>query len=128
MRKLALAGALLLGACATTPRTAPAAPASWIVGTWLLTEPGVDFPAACASGLPIRYHADGRYSMVEETGTWRLEGDRLITTLRDVTEAGDRANLSRIGQQDVATVQRLGPDTMRTRFAAGGEAILRRCP
>ena len=46
----AAAASLLLASCATSPR--PESDRQWLVGTWLMLGNGVEYPVACASGLP----------------------------------------------------------------------------
>ena len=123
MRALAVATALLLSACTTTGGGAPPS-REWLVGTWLLIGPDLEYPLACASGLPITYEADGTYHMFEEQGVWRLEGNRLY---EGATQADDPVE-ARVGVTNVNRVARRGPDEMEKRFEDGGRATLRRCP
>jgi hypothetical protein len=122
MRLAVLLGTTVaLAACATT-RTSP----SWLVGTWLMMEPDVEFPLACASGLPIIYHADGTYDLMEGGGTWRLAGARLIETAQ-VNDAADSGPPD-LGRAYVAEIERLGPDAFRKTYADGAVETFRRCP
>lgn len=125
---LTLGAATLLAACATTARPpaadATAAPtAAWLVGTWVLLQPGVDFPADCGSGLPITYLPNGTYSMSEEQGRWRLRGDRIEETATDV-----EGEENHVGVTIRNGIRRVGPDEMEKRFEDGSTGTLRRCP
>jgi hypothetical protein len=119
----AFAAALLASGCATMRPGAEQPSAAWLVGTWVLLAPDLEFPLACSSGLPIAYQADGTYRMFEEAGTWRLEGDRLHET---PTEAEDPRE-TRIGETHRNRIVRRGPDEMVKYFADGGSETLRRC-
>jgi hypothetical protein len=126
MRKLpAIALLLALGACATTP-PGPSGPER-LVGTWLMIEADLEFPLACASGLPIAYAADGTYALYEESGVWRLDGDVLTETATALTEAGD-PDTSHLGRPFVSRIRWRGPDRFRKRFAEGNVETFRRCP
>lgn len=125
---LALGAAALLAACATTTARSPAADSSaataaWLVGTWVLLQPGVDFPEDCGSGLPITYLPDGTYAMTEEQGRWRLRGDRIEETATAV-EGED----NHVGVTIRNGIRRAGPDEMVKTFEDGSTGTLRRCP
>lgn len=126
MTKSALAGplAMLIAGCTTIRHPAQMPLGQWLIGTWLLIEPDLQFPLACASGLPITYEADGTYHMFGERGVWRLEGDRLH---EGPTETDD-ADRSRVGVRHVNRIDRRGPDEMEKRFQNGGAETFRRCP
>ena len=119
-RAAILALPILLAACATTPRDGAAE--SWLVGTWLMPDDSTPFPLGCESDQPIRYDADGRFAVYEESGTWRLDGDRLTETL---TEGGEPAE---IGRPHVSRVERSGPDAFVKSWEAGEPLTFRRCP
>jgi hypothetical protein len=130
-RLLCLAPALLLAACATTQpaaRQTPAGPtAQWLVGTWLMIDDPSEHPVACASGLPIAYSRDGRYTLFEESGTWRLEGERLTETATEIHDGADPAEVA-LGRPIVSRIERTGPDALRKTFADGSKATFLRCP
>ena len=114
----------LLGACATTGGAGSSTPtAAWLAGTWLLIQPDLRFPAACASGLPIRYDPDGTSHLFGERGTWRLDGDRLTETI--VASDEEDAQLGRIV---VNRIRRAGPNRMLKTFEDGETETFRRCP
>jgi hypothetical protein len=115
-----LALPLLLAACATTPREGAAD--TWLVGTWLMPDESTPFPLGCESDQPIRYEADGRFAVYEESGTWRLDGDRLTETLTEAGEPGD------IGRHTVTRVVPSGPDAFVKHWPDGASATFRRCP
>jgi hypothetical protein len=132
MRFLCLAAALLLAACATTPPPAASqsqagAAADWLAGTWLMIGDGVEHPGGCNSGLPIGYSRDGRYTLFEESGTWRLQGERLTETATEVHDGADPAEVA-LGRPVVSRVQRTGPDSFRKTFTDGSKATFLRCP
>ncbi|MDQ8756437.1 hypothetical protein RCO27_09365 [Sphingosinicella sp. LHD-64] len=116
--------ALLLAGCATTsgPSSTP-----WLSGLWIGMEEGVEYPLACASGLPIRYLAGGRYEIFEERGTWRLDGDRLTETATEATGAGDEGT-PEIGRPYVSRIARDGDGAFVKTYADGAQTRFRRCP
>lgn len=125
MKRFAFVAAALLAGCATTEASAPGP--EWLVGTWLMLSDDLDFPAACASGLPIVYNRDGSYGLFEEYGTWRLEGDRLTEMATGATEVEDPAEIE-IGVPFVSRIERQSPDAFAKTFADGTVEIFRRCP
>ena len=116
---------LALTGCATT--RVPGDSRSRLVGTWLMIEGDVEFPTACASGLPIIYHADGTLTLFGERGTWRLDRDILTET---ITEAGEHSEFERseIGRPHVARIAWRGRDRFRKLYADGAVESFRRCP
>jgi hypothetical protein len=66
-------------ATATPDRAHP----NWMVGTWGWQNPG-ERGSDCGSDHTVTYYRNGRYDFIDETGTWRVEGDRLIETATDV--------------------------------------------
>jgi hypothetical protein len=130
-RFLYLAPVLLLAACAATPRsTMPgtAVPtAAWLAGTWLMMDDDLEHPISCNSGLPIGYSRDGRYTLFEESGTWRLQGERLTETATEVHDGADPAEVA-LGRPIVSRIERMGPDSLRKTFADGSKATFLRCP
>ena len=117
--------AFALAGCATTAAMDPSS--TWLVGTWLMLDADLEFPTACASGLPIIYGPDGRFDIFEGEGTWRLDGDRLIETTTAVNEAGDPAD-AQIGRPFESRIVRIGPDEFRKTYAEGAVETFRRCP
>ncbi len=108
--------------------TAPPDPA-WLAGTWLHVVEAADRDLiACASGLPIVYAPDGTYALFEESGTWRLEGDRLTETATAAHEDMVAPEEVAIGVPFVSRVERVGPDEMRKTDAGGRTETLLRCP
>lgn len=125
MRLPVLAAAGLLAGCATAPHRAPTA--QWLAGIWLMLGEEIEHPLACASGLPIRYSADGTYGLFEENGIWRLDGDRLTETATEITEVGDPEG-AQIGVPYVSRIARRGRDEFRKTYADGAVETFRRCP
>ena len=117
--------AALTAACATTSR--PTAGEHWLVGAWLMLGPDVEFPLACASGLPIRYDAGGRYVLFEGSGTWQLDGDRLTEIATGGSETADEG-APEIGRPYVSRIEQTGPDAFRKTYADGDVETFRRCP
>ena len=108
----------LVAGCVTSSET----PASdWLVGSWLRTDQGAEFPRLCDTGLPIHYLADGTWRVFEGDGTWRLVGDRLMETTLDTVQ-------DEIPPPSTTRIVRVGPDEFRRIDRNGTVAILRRCP
>jgi hypothetical protein len=93
-----------------------------------MTDPDLEFPASCASGLPISYDLRGTYSLFDESGTWRLEGDRLSETATEAHEDVIEPTEVQIGVTFVSRIQRRGRDMFRKTFADGRTETFRRCP
>lgn len=125
MKPLLLATALLLHGCTGAGPQHPTQ--AWLIGAWLEMSGGTKYPLACESDLPIQYESDGIYSLLEEVGTWRLDGDVLTEVATETTEAGDPAEVE-IGRRYVSTIQPLGKDRLLKRLANGQVLELRRCP
>ena len=129
MRGLVIHAALLLVAgCATAADREPSTGNKWLEGTWLMTGPDLEFPAACASGLPITYDRRGTYSLFDESGTWELEGNRLSETATEAHEDVIEPTEVQIGVTFVSRIQRRGRDMFRKTFADGRTETFRRCP
>lgn len=121
---LLLALALLVAGCVTPSAPRPSA---WLVGLWLGEDEGVEFPLACASGLPIRYTASGGYETFEERGRWRLDGDRLTETATAANETADEGTID-LGRPYQSSIAREGDDAFVKTFADGARMRFRRCP
>lgn len=127
-RIVPLAVALLVAGCATAPPSSSAPTGRWFAGTWLMMEDaGEHGLAACASGLPIRYPADGTYRLWEESGTWRLDGDRLTETAAEANDMVDPAVVA-VGVPHVSRIERAGPDRFRKTYEDGATRTFLRCP
>ena len=124
--KAALLAALLLAGCATTPRRQSHG-GHWLVGTWLMLAEDIEHPLACASGLPIAYAPSGTYQLFDESGRWRLDGDRLTEIATEITDPGEEG-VPEIGRLYVSRIERRGPDEFRKTFADGNTETFRRCP
>lgn len=120
----AVAAVLLLSACATVPDPG----AGQLAGTWVMMADDLEFPLACASGLPITYAPDGTYGLLEERGTWRLEGDRLIETATEATPDATEGAAIEIGVPYRSTLRWIDRDAFRKTFADGSVETFRRCP
>ncbi len=121
----ALLTAVLVAGCATTPQQTR--DPNWLVGTWLMLDDEIEYPLACASGLPIAYAADHTYRLFEESGRWRLDGDRLTETATEISDPGDEAS-PEIGRAYVSRIERRGPNEFRKTFADRNIETFRRCP
>jgi hypothetical protein len=125
MRALVLlAPAALIAGCVTP--SAPS-PSPWLAGLWLGEEDGVQFPLACASGLPIHYLPGGRYEIFGERGTWRLDSDRLTETATEVTDAADEGS-PEIGRPYISQITRDGDEAFVKTYRDGARTRFRRCP
>jgi hypothetical protein len=85
------------------------------------------FPLGCESDIGITYLPNGTYRLLEESGTWRLDGDRLTETPTEAHEAAQPGTVQ-IGKPLTSRLQWQGPDTF-LKTCPNGEAItFRRCP
>ena len=50
---------------------------AWMVGSWGWSNPG-ERGNDCGTDHDTTYERDGTYYFLDEVGTWRIEGDRLI--------------------------------------------------
>jgi hypothetical protein len=107
---------LLMIALVVSPSTS--AHPAWMVGTWSWRNPG-EHGSDCNSDHNITYHRNGRYDFMDETGRWRVAGDRLIETMTDAGGTGDpamkgKAHVTRFVQvrPGVLRVQGKYPGTM----------------
>ena len=119
---------VVLAACATAGGRGSTAPTpAWLAGTWLMIGPDLEFPLACASGLPIAYRSDGTYGLFDEEGTWRLEGDRLTETMTEILETAE-PEPERVGRPYQSRIRRTGPNAFMKTYADGATELFRRCP
>lgn len=99
----------------------PSHPA-WMVGTWGWQnrgETGID----CGSDHDTTYHADGRYSFIDTSGTWRIEGNRLIETM---TDPGESDNPADRGKPNVIRFKRIKHGVLEIGGEYPGKMI--KCP
>jgi hypothetical protein len=128
MKLLALLLAAATTACAATPALERPSGA-WLVGVWAMMETAGDRDMGhCASGLPISYAPDGTYALFEESGIWRLEGDRLTETATQAHEDVASPEEVQIGRPFTSRLRALGPDAFAKHYADGSTEIFRRCP
>jgi hypothetical protein len=98
---------LLLAAAAGGP--SKSVHPAWMVGTWGWQNPG-EHDNDCGTDHDTTYHRNGRYDFMDETGTWRIEGDRLIETMTDPGGTGDPASR---GRPYAMRFKRIGPGVLR---------------
>ena len=67
--------------------SADAAHPSWMVGTWGWQD-ARESEDDCGSDHTTTYHRNGTYDFIDQRGTWRIEGNRLIETVTDPGESG----------------------------------------
>ena len=107
-----------LGGCALSRSERPAALSqSWLVGGWVLEG------ESCDSDAGVVYGVDGKWSSYGASGTWRLDGDRILLDVRN-----DEAQELDAPLHYVEQVERLGPDEYLARRADGNVERLVRCP
>ena len=106
--------------------TGKATQRSRLAGTWIFIKSKTRFPDACQGDTGITYEADGTYQLLEESGTWRLKGDRLTETPTEAHEGAQPGSV-KIGEPFTSRLQWQGPDTF-TKTHPGGKITLRRCP
>lgn len=97
--------AFILLAASPSPNAHPI----WMVGEWGWQNPD-ETEADCKGDHTAIYHRNGRYDFMDETGTWRVEGDRLIETTTDPGEAGDPAQK---GKSFVRRFERIKPGVLQ---------------
>lgn len=124
-RAFVIGAVFLLSACATGSGGTPTS--AWLVGSWLMMEPGERDLVACASFAPIGYQTEGTYTLFDERGIWRLEGDRLTETATEVDDP-DAPGASEIGRAQASRIARTGRGAFVKTFADGTRAVFRRCP
>ena len=99
-----------------------------LVGTWLMMNEGVRFPQGCNSSLPVQYYSDGTLRLWGESGTWRLEGDRLIETSTDFDPLiVDRSDVQ-LGKPYVSTLRWNDRNRIWKQYADGDIREFLRCP
>ena len=98
-----------------------------LVGAWLAIDPPIRFPDGCEGDTGIYYKPDGTYETLEQSGTWRLDGDRLTETATHAHEAVEPGAV-KIGQSFVSRIRWEGPDEFVKAFANDHSLVLRRCP
>lgn len=120
---------LMLSSCTTMRATQPPADARWLTGTWLeINEPGDESLIGCNSGLPIRYRADGTYSLFEDSeGIWRLAGDRLTETATEAYDTVDPDDVA-IGHPSTSRIERVSAGEMRKILDDQSRLTMMRCP
>lgn len=97
---------------------------AWMLGKWLWLNPGERYsPAECNADHNITYHRDGRYDLLDESGYWRVEGDRLIETMTSVGGTGDPADQ---GKPSILLIERKDQATLVVHGRNPGTMIL--CP
>ena len=94
----------------------------WMVGTWGWQNPG-EQGTDCHSDHSITYERDGRYVFMDEVGTWRIEGQRLIETLTDPGGTGDPAMR---GKPNVLPFKQIAPGMLAVAGKHPGKMI--KCP
>ena len=124
MRKGALAGLVLLAACAPLPSgQAGSNPVSrtWLIGGW------VPQGESCESDAGVRYNADGTWVAYESAGTWSLDGSSLLSVVTQRSADGEEVPLQP-SELHIERIEALGPDAYRSRWADGTVMTLQRCP
>lgn len=99
----------------------PAHP-TWMVGTWgwqNAGEEGID----CGSDHDFTYNRDGTYDFIDVTGTWRIDGNKLIETQTDPGESGDPADN---GKPSIIRFKRVSPGVLEVSGEYPGRLI--KCP
>jgi hypothetical protein len=113
--------ALILALALAVAKADPAHPA-WMIGTWGWQNTG-ELSGDCGSDHSTTYHRNGTYDFVDTTGTWRIDGDKLIETQTDPGGSGDPADN---GKPRIIKFQRLGPGVLRVAGEFPGNLI--KCP
>jgi hypothetical protein len=103
---------------------ADAETAAWLVGSWVIRG------EHCQSDLGLNFHADGTYSVYEETGDWEVTGDELRLTPREIFEMGEPTPSQAIEnpETEVQTIVARDADSYTTRFADEETLEMVRCP
>lgn len=111
---------LLLGLAVASQPPRPTHPA-WMVGTWGWQNPG-ERGNDCGTDHDVTYTRNGRYEFMDEVGTWRIEGNRLIETMTDPGGTGDPA--ARYKSRTLRFI-RVGKGVLRVTGPNGG--IMTKC-
>ena len=92
---------------------------AWLVGEWVAGS-------ACESDAGVRFTADGRYHVLDSSGTWRLDGDRLTTKVTEVHD--ETGGESSVGDTHSRTIRKISDDMFQYVEPDGGGEQLKRCP
>ena len=92
---------------------------SWMVGTWGWQNAG-EKGNDCGSDHTTTYFRNGTFEFIGQTGTWRIEGPRLIETVTDPGEAGDPADR---GKSTIIRFNRLRPGVLQVAGEHPGKMI-----
>lgn len=94
-----------------------------LIGNW------VDAADGCATDLSLSLRADGSYGSFEETGDWRLIGDRIAIVVRETFVMGDAGSERAVSDPKpvMLSVVSLTPNAMTVRRANGQETRFKRC-
>jgi hypothetical protein len=94
----------------------------WMVGIWGWQNPG-ETGLDCGSDHDTTYYSNGRYDFMDESGTWRVEGNRLIETMTDPGGTGDPAMR---GKPSIMRFKRVSPGMLQVTAPNPGKMI--KCP
>jgi len=95
---------------------------AWMIGTWGWQNPG-ERVNDCGTDHDVTYARDGRYDFMDEVGTWKVVGNRLIETMTDPGGTGDP---TRIGKPNVMTFTKVRRGVLRIAGPRGGTMF--KCP
>lgn len=118
-RIIILGSLVMLAACGLSrPERAITPSSAWLVGGWVIEG------QSCDSDAGIIYGADGRWTSVGASGTWRLERNRILA---EVTHT-DEAEPLRDGQRSyVERIEEMARDSYLVRRPDGSSLRMRRC-
>ncbi|MEM7702844.1 MAG: hypothetical protein AAF251_12965 [Pseudomonadota bacterium] len=94
-----------------------------IVGQW------VEAPDGCATDAVLVFNANGDYASYEQTGDWRLLGNRIAVVVRETFILGEEGSRKRVANPTARMLEVVSvrPSSLQLRGANGKVTDLRRC-
>lgn len=118
---------VVLGACAEpglrpSVAGAPKLTGKWLIGGWVLEGD------SCESDAGLFYRPDGTWIALGTAGTWRLEGNRIVTNVTFQEDGPDEAVQSGGSSRRVEAITVTGPNSFIAKGSDGSTNRLLRCP
>ncbi|MCF2513779.1 hypothetical protein LVY65_01680 [Sphingomonas sp. G124] len=97
-------------------------------GEWDWVDERSKYPQSCRSAVTLRYYSNGKYYLLGEVETWRLEGNVLTAVATDFVQFDDNSEHGQVGDTIVSTLRWIDGNAFVARHADGKEIEYRRCP